>query len=110
MRFLARPPGGHWARRLGARRVGVSRLGVSRLEVSRLEVSRLEVSRLEVKYLGSERERDAERGAAARCRLDAYPAAMRHDESGHDSEPEPRAAGLPGPGLIGTVKPLESAL
>jgi hypothetical protein len=34
---------------------------------------------------------------------------MRHHEGSHDGEPEPGPARLPGPGLVGTVKPLEHA-
>ena len=70
---------------------------------------RLGAKRLGAECLGSQRERDAERGAAARRRLDAHPAAMGHDEGGHDGEAEPAAARLPGPGLVGAVKPLERA-
>jgi len=45
----------------------------------------------------------------ARCGVDGDRAVVRADQGGHDRQAKPRAAGLPGPGLISPVEPLEDA-
>jgi hypothetical protein len=57
--------------------------------------------------LGRQGDRDAERGPAARRGLHPHVAAVGSHQRRHDRQPEARAPRFPGPGLVGSVEPLE---